>query len=376
MQSRYVFTSESVTEGHPDKVCDQISDAILDAYLANDPYSRVAVECLATHNCLIIAGEVSSNASCDINAIARNTIKQIGYTTQGTGFDAQTVQIQVQLHEQSRDIAQGVLQKELGAGDQGMMFGYACDETPEFMPAAIVLAHKLTEQLTKVRKNKQLPFLLPDGKSQVTVEYAGGKVMRVPAVVIAAQHEEQVSFEKLQEEIKEFVITPVLGSLIDQETLFYINATGRFVHGGPSADTGLTGRKIISDTYGGAARHGGGAFSGKDATKMDRSGAYAARHIAKNIVAAGLAKRCEVQLSYAIGVSKPVSVFVDCFGTAIIPEEKISKIMQQAFALTPQGIIDELELRTPIFQKTAAYGHFGRELPEFKWENIKKMNYF
>ena len=365
-----------MTEGHPDKVCDQISDAILDAYLAKDPYSRVAVECLATHNYLVIAGEVSSNASCDINAIARNTIKQIGYTTQGTGFDAQKVQIEVQLHEQSRDIAQGVLQKELGAGDQGMMFGYACDETPEFMPAAIVLAHKLTEQLTKVRKNKQLPFLLPDGKSQVTVEYAGGKVMRVPAVVIAAQHEEQVSLEKLQEAIKEFVISPVLGSLIDRKTLFYINATGRFVHGGPSADTGLTGRKIISDTYGGAGRHGGGAFSGKDATKMDRSGAYAARHIAKNIVAAGVAKRCEVQLSYAIGVSKPVSVFVDCFGTAIIPEEKISKIMQNAFALTPQGIIDELELRTPIFQKTAAYGHFGRELPEFKWENVKKKELF
>jgi len=372
----YFFTSESVTEGHPDKLCDQVSDAILDAYLAQDPASRVAVECLATTGTLMIAGEVTSKGSVDAQKVARQTVRDIGYTNPAYGFDADDVGVLLAIHEQSPDIARGVMKDEPGAGDQGSMFGYACDETPELMPLPILLAHKLTKRLSDCRRQKTLPYLRPDGKSQVTVEYRDGKARRAHAVVLAAQHDDGIASERIKQDLITHVIKPVLGTLLDDKTQLHINATGRFVIGGPEGDTGLTGRKIIADTYGGMGRHGGGAFSGKDPSKVDRSAAYMARYIAKNVVASGVAKRCEVQLSYAIGVAKPMAVFVDCFGTNTLPEEDIARRIEQHFPLTPRGIIEHLKLRRPIYRKTAAYGHFGRTDPDFTWERTDKKDVF
>lgn len=359
-------TSESVTEGHPDKICDQISDAILDSLFAQDPYSRVAVECLTTTGLVVVAGEVTSRGYADIQGIARRTLKEIGYTNPAFGIDCEDAGVLVSIHGQSGDISQGV-DKE-GAGDQGMMYGYASNETPELMPLPIILAHKLTRKLSEARKKGIITDLGPDGKSQVSVEYHDGKPKRLSAVVIAQQHLEEISEEKLKQEIMEKIIMPVCGDLIDKNTRIYINATGKFVIGGPEGDSGVTGRKIIADTYGGVGRHGGGAFSGKDPTKVDRSGAYAARYVAKNIVAAGLADKCEVQLSYAIGIAEPTSVNVDTFGTSKVPEEKIVEIVKKHFKLTPRWIIEHLNLRRPIYKKTAAYGHFGRDDPDFTWE--------
>jgi S-adenosylmethionine synthetase len=372
----YFFTSESVTEGHPDKLCDQVSDAILDAYLAQDPSSRVAVECLATTGTLMIAGEVTSKATVDAQKVARQAVRDIGYTNPAYGFDADDVGVLLAIHEQSPDIAMGVVKDEPGAGDQGLMFGYACDETPELFPLPISLAHGLTKRLSDCRRQKTIPYLRPDGKSQVTIEYHDGKAVRAHAVVLAAQHDDGIPAEKIEQDIKDHVILPVLGALVDSQTSLHINATGRFVIGGPEGDTGLTGRKIIADTYGGMGRHGGGAFSGKDPSKVDRSAAYMARYIAKNVVASGVAKRCEVQLSYAIGVAKPMAVFVDCFGTNTLPEEEIARRIEQYFPLTPRGIIEHLNLRRPIYRKTAAYGHFGRDDPDFTWERTDKVDVF
>ncbi len=364
-------TSESVTEGHPDKICDQISDSILDSLYAQDPYSRVAVECLTTTGLVVVAGEISTKGYADIQGIARKTLKEIGYTNPQFGIDCEDAGVLVSIHGQSPDIAQGVDEKEgkeQGAGDQGMMYGFACNETPELMPLPITLAHRLTRRLAEARKNGIISDLGPDGKSQVSVEYHDGIPKRLSAIVIAQQHLEHISEEKLKEEIKKKIIEPVCGKWIDENTKIYINATGKFVIGGPEGDSGVTGRKIIADTYGGVGRHGGGAFSGKDPTKVDRSGAYAARYVAKNIVAAGLADRCEVQLSYAIGIAQPTSINVDTFGTNNVPESKIVELVKKHFKLTPRWIIDHLNLRRPIYRKTAAYGHFGREDPDFTWE--------
>ncbi len=359
-------TSESVTEGHPDKICDQISDAILDSLYAQDPYSRVAVECLTTTGLVVVAGEVTTRGYADVQTIVRRKLREIGYTNPAFGIDDQDAGVLVSIHGQSPDISQGV-DKE-GAGDQGMMYGYATNETPELMPLPIMLAHKLTRRLAEARKKGIIKNIGPDGKSQVSVEYHDGVPKRITAVVIACQHTEDIGEEELKREITEKVIRPVCGSYLDSNTKLWINATGKFVIGGPEGDTGVTGRKIIVDTYGGVGRHGGGCFSGKDPTKVDRSGAYAARYVAKNIVAAGLADRCEVQISYAIGVAEPTSVNVDTFGTNKIPEERINELVRKHFRLTPRWIIETLNLRRPIYQKTAAYGHFGREDPDFTWE--------
>jgi S-adenosylmethionine synthetase len=370
----YLFTSESVTMGHPDKVADCISDAILDAMLAQDPQSRVACETMVTTGLVVVAGEITSKAVVDVPQVVRNTIKAIGYTDPAMGFDYENCAVMVSLDKQSPDISQGVtegagLHKEQGAGDQGLMFGFACKETPELMPMPIRLAHKLTIQLEKMRQTKKLPWLRPDGKSQVTVRYEAGKPQHIDTVVIAAQHDPTIGYRQLRKEIIEKVVRPVLPKrLVDRNTKYHINPTGRFVVGGPKGDCGLTGRKIIVDTYGGRGSHGGGCFSGKDPTKVDRTASYMARYIAKNLVAAGLADACEIQLSYAIGVPEPVSVLVDTEGTARISETKISEIVQKLFPLNPKGMINHLKLRRPIFSATAHGGHFGRSLPDFTWE--------
>jgi S-adenosylmethionine synthetase len=372
LSDRFLFTSESVTEGHPDKIADQVSDAILDACLEQDPYSRVAAETLTATGLVVIAGEITTKAYVDFQSLVRGVVASIGYDNATYGFDSNTCAVISTINKQSGDIAQGV--DTGGAGDQGMMFGYASNETPELMPAPISLAHKLCRQLTAVRKSGKLPYLRPDGKSQVTVEYdENGKPARIDAVVISSQHSESVTNEELHADILKYVIKAVLpAAWLDENTKYHINPTGRFVIGGPMGDTGLTGRKIIVDTYGGAGRHGGGAFSGKDPTKVDRSAAYMARYIAKNIVAAGLADRAEVALAYAIGVADPVSVRVDTFGTGKIGEAKLTELVRKNFSLTPKSIIESLNLRRPIYQKTAAYGHFGRSEPEFTWEATDK----
>ena len=371
-KNRLLFTSESVTEGHPDKIADQISDAILDACLADDPASRVACETLTATGLVVIAGEITTKAYVDFQTVVRGTVASIGYDNALYGFDANTCAVISSINKQSGDIAMGV--DTGGAGDQGMMFGYAVNENSDYMPTPISLAHKLTQRLSQVRKNGKLPFLRPDGKSQVTVEYdANGKVLRVDAVVISTQHAETVSNEELRSEILKHVIQAVIpADLLDEYTKYHINPTGRFVIGGPMGDTGLTGRKIIVDTYGGMGRHGGGAFSGKDPTKVDRSAAYMARYIAKNVVAGGLAERCEVQLAYAIGVAEPVSVRVDTFGTEKVDPTTIPDLIRAHFKLTPRGIMESLNLRRPIYMKTAAYGHFGRNDSDFTWEATDK----
>jgi len=371
-RNRFLFTSESVTEGHPDKIADQISDAILDACLEKDAYSRVACETLLTTGLAFIAGEITTKAYVDFPSIVRGTVTAVGYTDASYGFDSQTCSVISSIHEQSPDIAMGV--DPGGAGDQGMMFGYSSNENDELMPTPIALAHKLTRRLSEVRKNGSLDFLRPDGKSQVTVEYdSNHKPVRVDAVVISTQHSETVDNRRLRAEVLEHVIQAALPEhLLDEDTKYHINPTGRFVVGGPMGDTGLTGRKIIVDTYGGMGRHGGGAFSGKDPTKVDRSACYMARYIAKNVVASGLADRCEVQLAYAIGISEPVSVLVQTFGTGKLPESQIENLVREHFKLTPKGIIESLNLRRPIYKKTAAYGHFGRKEPDFTWEATDK----
>ena len=371
-RDKFLFTSESVTEGHPDKIADQISDAILDACLEQDPYSRVACETLTCTGLVVVAGEITTKAYVDVQGLVRGTIKAIGYDNALYGFDSNTCSVISTINKQSGDIAMGV--DTGGAGDQGMMFGYATNETPELMPAPISLAHRLVEKLSEVRKSGLMSYLRPDGKSQVTVEYdSNNKPVRVDAVVISTQHAETVGNDELRADILKNVIQAVIpAGLLDQDTKYHINPTGRFVVGGPMGDTGLTGRKIIVDTYGGMGRHGGGAFSGKDATKVDRSAAYMARHVAKNIVAAGLADRCEVQLAYAIGVAEPVSVLVDTFGTGKIDETKLEALVRKNFSLTPKGIIESLNLRRPIYKATAAYGHFGRSGKDFTWEATDK----
>ncbi len=383
--NNFLFTSESVTEGHPDKVCDQISDAVLDAIFTQDKTARVACETFCTTGVVNVMGEITTTAKIDIPAIVRQVVCDIGYNSAKAGFDGNTCAVMTSIDKQSPDIAMGV-DKSLelkdgeeddynlnGAGDQGMMFGFACDETPELMPLAISLAHKMAKRLTDVRKSGELLYLNPDGKTQVTVEYENGKPKRVDAVVVSSQHTEEVSLETLRADILEKVIKPIVPSqLFDEKTKVYINPTGRFVVGGPQGDTGLTGRKIIVDTYGGYARHGGGAFSGKDPTKVDRSAAYAARYVAKNIVAAGIAHKCEIQLAYAIGVATPVSVMVDTFGTGIVSDEEISKAVKEVFDLRPSAIIDTLDLRRPIYRQTAAYGHMGRTDIDLPWEKTDK----
>ena len=386
---RRLFTSESVTEGHPDKMCDQVSDAILDALMEKDPMSRGACETAMTTGLVLVMGEVTTNAYVDIQKIARDTIKEIGYTRGKYGFDAETCGVITAIDEQSTDIAMGVdkaleakehtMSEEeidaIGAGDQGMMFGYASDETPEYMPYPIALAHKLSRKLTEVRKNGTLPYLRPDGKTQVTVEYdENGVPARLDAVVLSTQHDPEVTQDQIHKDIKKYVFDAIIPEgMVDEKTKFFINPTGRFVIGGPHGDSGLTGRKIIVDTYGGMARHGGGAFSGKDCTKVDRSAAYAARYVAKNIVAAGLAKKCEIQLSYAIGVAHPTSIMVDTFGTGVLEDDKLVEIIRENFDLRPAGIIQMLDLRRPIYKQTAAYGHFGRTDIDLPWEKLDKV---
>jgi len=367
------FTSESVTEGHPDKICDQLSDAILDDLIKQDIKSRVAIECLTTTGTVHVAGEVTTKGWANVPKIVRGTLRDIGYTDPEFGIDCEDAGVWVSIHSQSADISQGVSEgqgedKEQGAGDQGMMYGFACNETPELMPFPVIMAHKLTRRLAYVRKEGIVKGLGPDGKSQVSVEYHDGKPKRLNAVVIAQQHTENIADNELKEQINEHVIKPICDNFLDEKTRIHINATGKFVIGGPEGDTGVTGRKIIVDTYGGIGRHGGGAFSGKDPSKVDRSGAYAARYVAKNIVAAGLADKCEVQLSYAIGVAEPTSINVDTFGTNKIPEEKIVELVKKHFPLTPKWIIEKLDLLRPIYKKTSTYGHFGRNDPDFTWE--------
>ncbi len=370
---RYLFTSESVTEGHPDKIADQISDGILDAILAQDPMSRVACETLVTTGIAIVAGEITTKASIDYQKIVRNTIKDVGYTDAKFGFDYETCAVLSSIHEQSGDIAMGV--DTGGAGDQGLMFGFACTETEELMPMPIMLAHKLCKGLSCARRDGVMDYLRPDGKSQVTIEYEGSKPVRVDAVVVSSQHSAEVTNDQLRKDVIEKIVKPVVpAEMMDKETKIYVNPTGRFVVGGPHGDAGVTGRKIIVDTYGGAAPHGGGAFSGKDPTKVDRSACYMGRYIAKNCVAAGFADRILVQLAYAIGVADPVSVMVNTFGTGRIPDEKITELVRSQFKLTPRGIMEELELRRPIYRKTAAFGHFGRTEPEFAWERTDRVN--
>ena len=386
---KLLFTSESVTEGHPDKMCDQISDAILDALLTQDPMSRVACETATTTGLVLVMGEITTSAYVDIQKIVRDTVREIGYTRGKYGFDADTCGVITAIDEQSADIAMGVDKaleakentmtddeiEAIGAGDQGMMFGYATNETPEYMPYPISLAHKLALQLTKIRKDGTLPYLRPDGKTQVTVEYdENGKPSRLDAVVLSTQHDPEVTQEQIHEDIKKHIFDVILPKdMVDGETKFFINPTGRFVIGGPHGDSGLTGRKIIVDTYGGYARHGGGAFSGKDCTKVDRSAAYAARYVAKNLVAAGMAEKCEIQLSYAIGVARPTSIMVDTFGTGKLSDEKITEIVRENFDLRPAGIIKMLDLRRPIYKQTAAYGHFGRNDLDLPWEKLDKV---
>jgi S-adenosylmethionine synthetase len=368
---KFLFTSESVTEGHPDKIADQISDAVLDAVVTDDPMGRVACETLVTTGLVVVAGEITTTTYVDFSDLAREVIRDVGYTRAKFGFDAETCGVICTIHKQSPDIAMGV--DTGGAGDQGLMFGFACDETPELMPMPIQLAHSLTHKLAEVRKQKVVDFLRPDGKSQVTIEYIDGRPARVDTVVISTQHSDKVSLKDLQHAVRKYVIDPVLpAAMVDKNTKYHINPTGRFVTGGPMGDAGLTGRKIIVDTYGGYSRHGGGALSGKDATKVDRSACYMARYVAKNLVAAGLATKVEVQLAYAIGVAEPVSVMADTFGTGTIADSQITELIRGFFKLTPKGIIETLDLRRPIYRQTASYGHFGRTGPGFTWERTDK----
>ncbi len=373
---RHFFTSESVTEGHPDKICDQISDAVLDAILAQDPEAHVACECAATTGMVLVMGEISTSAYVPIDQIVRNKIVEIGYDRAKYGFDGHSCAVLVSLDEQSPDIAQGVVREnaDQGAGDQGMMFGYACDETEEYMPLAISLAHRLTKRLAQVRKDGTLPYLRPDGKAQVTIEYDDDRAVRIDAVVLSTQHAPEVTQDAIYHDLMVHVVRPILpAALLDENTKYFVNPTGRFVVGGPQGDSGLTGRKIIVDTYGGYAHHGGGAFSGKDPSKVDRSAAYAMRHVAKNLVAAGLAKKCEVGVAYAIGVAKPVSVFVDSYGTGALPDDRLAEIVNACFDLRPAAIIRDLDLKRPIYCQTASYGHFGRADLDLPWERLDKV---